>query len=582
MISLYDKGNDNYTANGNVVLQPLECKHKQVAAGSYDLTLKCRIDPEGKWKHIVPEAIIQAPVPKETITTAYSGMEVDLYQTTEAAALREGPSEPTAITYSEWSALTVYQVGSKVTCSGNRHKNYQCNTWDGTSSQTMVPPYASNWWVEIADYTSGSPVLINLKDDTQLYYVSGPEDGWYKMSTTYGMEGYIKESQVEYVRHLTPEETQPHTITTQLFRIKTVNVDSKSRTVTATAEHVSYDLGGVLVEDAEIHQKNPAMALALIESSFMIDYKGIIGTDMTSDDDGTYTGDIKGKNAIYALLDPDKGIVSSFDARYRRDNWDVFVMRKDADAEAKLQLRYGKNMLGVSWNIKTDGLITRVVPVAKAEDGSDLYLDRTVGQETGIRWVDSPHINEYDVIYMERLKVSGQVGKDDGTETDTVWTEQTLRAEMETKAEEQFSIDKVDLIVYEITIDFEMLGDTVEYSELKDLEQVIMYDKVIAINEQIDLDAEVEVSEIEYDCIREKITALKLTNVTRHGDRTVSGFNVWNNSITGDKLTDDVSNQMTGGILEDANGYTDGKISGLNYSLRQWVNQNFEPISSGT
>ena len=580
MISVYDKGNDNYAANGNAVLQPMECKHTQVAAGSYDLTLKCLIDPEGKWKHIVPEAIIQAPVPEETITTAYSGLDVDLYQTTAAAALREGPSEPTRINYGEWSATGDYSVGSKVTCSGWSHRNWQYNQWDGSSAQTQVPPYNNSWCVAIADYTSGSPVLINLKSGTKLYYVSGPTSGWYKMSTTYGMEGYIKASQVEYVRHLTPEETQPHTITTQLFRIKTVNVDSKSRTITATAEHVSYDMSGVLVEDADIHQKNPAQALAWIESSFMIDYKGTIATDMTSDDDGTYTGEIKGKNAIYALLDPDKGIVASFDARYRRDNWDVFVMRKDENAGAKLELRYGKNMLGVSWNIKTDGLVTRVVPVAKAEDGSDLYLDRTVGQTTGIKWVDSDHINEYDVIYMERLKVSGQVGKDDGTETDTTWTEESLRTEMQTKAEERFSIDKADLIVHEITIDFELLGDTDEYKALKDLQQVIMYDKVIAINEQIDMDVEVEVSEIEYDCIRRKITALKLTNVIRHGSRTVSGFNVWNNSITGDKLTDDVEDQMMGGILDDANEYTDGKVSSMNYSIRAWVNNNFEPKSS--
>ena len=107
-----------------------------------------------------------------------------------------------------------------------------------------------------------------------------------------------------------------------------------------------------------------------------------------------------------------------------------------------------------------------------------------------------------------------------------------------------------------------------------------MYDKVIAINEQIDMDVEVEVSEIEYDCIRRKITAMKLTNVIRHGSRMVSGFNVWNNSITGDKLTDDVSDQMTGGILDDANEYTDGKVSSMNYSIRAWVNYNFEPKSS--
>lgn len=572
MICIYDKGNQNYSANGNAILQPLECKHTQVAGGSYDLYLKHEIDSQGKWMHIVPEAVIRAPVQEETIQTAYSGMDVDLYRTTGEAALREEPSEPTEIYYSQWNPNGQYSPGSKVSVSGWRHRNYICNQYDASSPQTQVPPYNNSWWSEIADRTSGSPIMINLKSNTSLYYVSGPENGWYKMSTTYGMEGYIKASQVEFVRHLTPEETKPHTITTQLFRIKTVNVDSKSRTITANAEHVSYDMRGILVEDADIHQKNPAAALAWIEQSFMVDYKGTIATDMTSDSDGMYTGEIKGKNAIYALLDPDKGIVPSMDARYRRDNWDVFVMRKTSETAA-LVLRFGKNMLGVSWNIKTDGLITRVVPVAKAEDGNDLYLDP-------VKWVDSPHINEYDVIYMERMKVAGQVGKDDGTETGTVWTEATLRAEMQKKAQERFTVDKADQIIHEITVDFELLGDTDEYRELKKFEHVNIYDKVVVINNLINLNVEVEVSEIEYDCIREKITALKLTNVIQNGGRTVSGFNVWNNSITGDKLTDDVSDQMTGGILENANTYTDGKVSSATYSIQSWVRNNFEPKSS--
>jgi len=572
VICIYDKGNQNYSANGNAILQPLECKHTQVAGGSYDLYLKHEIDSQGKWMHIVPEAVIRAPVQEETIQTAYSGMDVDLYRTTGEAALREEPSEPTEIYYSQWNPNGQYSPGSKVSVSGWRHRNYICNQYDASSPQTQVPPYNNSWWSEIADRTSGSPIMINLKSNTSLYYVSGPENGWYKMSTTYGMEGYIKASQVEFVRHLTPEETKPHTITTQLFRIKTVNVDSKSRTITANAEHVSYDMRGILVEDADIHQKNPAAALAWIEQSFMVDYKGTIATDMTSDSDGMYTGEIKGKNAIYALLDPDKGIVPSMDARYRRDNWDVFVMRKTSETAA-LVLRFGKNMLGVSWNIKTDGLITRVVPVAKAEDGNDLYLDP-------VKWVDSPHINEYDVIYMERMKVAGQVGKDDGTETGTVWTEATLRAEMQKKAQERFTVDKADQIIHEITVDFELLGDTDEYRELKKFEHVNIYDKVVVINNLINLNVEVEVSEIEYDCIREKITALKLTNVIQNGGRTVSGFNVWNNSITGDKLTDDVSDQMTGGILENANTYTDGKVSSATYSIQSWVRNNFEPKSS--
>ena len=65
-----------------------------------------------------------------------------------------------------------------------------------------------------------------------------------------------------------------------------------------------------------------------------------------------------------------------------------------------------------------------------------------------------------------------------------------------------------------------------------------------------------------------------------HG-KNVSGFNVFNNSITPDKLTDDTLDGIADYAVEDANEYTGGKVSGLNYSLRAWVNNNFQPISSG-
>lgn len=538
MISVYDKGNTNYDGNGSVVLLPLECSHTQVAAGKYDLTLVHPIDPEGKWQHLVPEnAIIKAPVQEEKIESAKSGIAADLYQTTEAAALRSGTSEPESIIYQTWVAAGNYTVGSKVTTPEAYHKNWQATQYDPESGYIMVPPYNNAaWWRSIADYTSGSPIIQNLKSGTKLYLIEDTSSTWMKVTTLNGVEGYIKKSQVEFVRHLTPSETAARTITTQLFRIKSVNIDTKSRRVTATAEHVSYDLAGVLVKDAKISRMNAATALSWIEGEFMIDYQGTIATDMTSDDDGTYTGEIKGKNAMYALLDPDKGIVAAFDAMYRRDNWDLFVMKKKTKNRG-FYLRYRKNMIGVSWNMKSDNLINRVVPIAKAEDGSDLYLSGTV-------WVNSPDISDHPVIRMEQLRVNGQVGKDDGTETATNWTASTLRAEMRKKARERFSVDKVDQIVHEITVDFEMLGDTEEYMAMQELEKALMYDTVTAIHEEIGLHVTMEVTEIEYDCIRKKVKALKLSNISRQGDRSISGFNVFNNSITGDKLASDAADYL--------------------------------------
>ena len=135
-----------------------------------------------------------------------------------------------------------------------------------------------------------------------MYYISGPTDGWYKMCTTYGLEGYIKSTQVQYDRHMDPGEIQPREIETQLFRIKTVTVNDENQTVTVNARHVSYDLNGVLIDSVKIVRKGPAEALAYIQQGYMIPYRGIIATDMTSSGDASYTQEISGKSGMYATV----------------------------------------------------------------------------------------------------------------------------------------------------------------------------------------------------------------------------------------------------------------------------------------
>jgi len=537
MISVFDIGNENYESNGNVILQPIEGTIKQVAGGNYDLTMTHQIDPQGKWKHLVPGAILKIPVPEEKIENAYSGYEADVYKTLDKTVMREEPVEPQTITYPTWPNTTMpssgSQVGAKTSYGG---RNYKCIYWDPSSRGAGVPPPEISWWVQIPRQTSGAAVVASLSKGTELYLVETVDSTWYKMSTYYGLVGYVKRSDVTFVRHLSPSETKPRVITTQLFRIGKSTVDTKNRTVTVNAKHVSYDLNGVLIQNVKISQASPAMALGKIIDDFMIPYAGTIATNLTTEDDGTYTGEIKGKNGTFALLDPDQGIVSKFDAAYRRDNWDIFVMKK-TETDRGFQIRYSKNMLGVNWSRDEDGLVTRIVPVAKNEKGDDLYLPA--------KWVDSIRINDYPVIKMERLTVKGQVGKDKGLGDDSTWTEMDLLAEMRTKAQERFTVDKVDQILEEITVDFEILGDTEEYMAMKGLEKALLYDTVSVINEEIGLDVKLFVSELEWDFIRQKIKALKLTNINRYaGKATTTGYQVQAKSIGSGKLSDDVTEEI--------------------------------------
>ena len=541
MICVYDIGNENYTGNGDAVLIPTDCPTKMIAGGNYDLQMTHPIDPEGKWKHLVPGAIIKIPVPYEEIENAWSGYEADVYKTNRNTELREGPSAPTAIYYTEWGAGQTYAVGAKVSVYGTGHRNYKCVYFDSSSPIINVPPYNSSWWTQIPDMTSGSPALVSLPTGTDLYLVEDYNTNWYKMSTYYGIVGYIQKSHVTYDRHLTPEETQPRIITTQLLRITSAAVDTKSRTVSVNAQHVSYDLNGIIVKDVNIQNASPAMAISRMVEGLMITYRGTIATNLTSDDNGTYTEQIKGKTGTYCLLDPDKGIANKFDAAFKRDNWDLFILQR-TDTDRGFRLKYRKNMLGVNWAKKSDQLITRVVPVAKNTGGEDLYLPEV--------WVDSELINDYPIIRMERLTVKGQVGKDKGLGDGSTWTEEDLLDEMRAKAEERFTVDHADEIVQDVTVDFEMLGDTAEHAEIRELEQVLLYDTVTVQNEEIGLDKQLMVTEMEWDPIRKKVKALKLSNTIDHGGKNVTGYNIISKSIGTDKLTDDVADGILQQVLD--------------------------------
>jgi len=560
VICVFDKNNTTFTGNGDAVLIPTEAKVKMVAGGNYDMTMTHPIDPYGKWQHLVPGAVIRVPVPEEEIANAWAGYDVDIYKTTAETALREGPEAPTTITYSSWSMSALYSIGDKVTYGG---KNYRCTYFDGTSRQVTVPPPASDWWKEIPRTTSGAAALVTLPAGSELYFVENYNTDWYKMSTYYGIVGYIEKSSVTFYRHQSASEVQPRIITTQLLRITNATVDTKNNTVSVTAQHVSYDLNGVIVQEVAISQASPAMAIGKVTEAFMIDYPGTIATNLDATNHGTYTETIKGKTGMYCLMDPDKGIASQFEAEFRRDNWDLFIMEK-TDTDRGFKIKYRKNQLGVSWARKSDSLVTRVVPVAKDEGGADLYLPE--------KWIDSTLISNYPIIRMEMLSVKGQVGKDKGTGDQSTWTEADLLTEMRTKAGERFSVDKADQIQQEITVDFEMLGATAEYADLRGLEKVLLYDVVTVEDSEIGLNAQLTVTEMEWDPIRQKITAIKISNVSDKGGKNVTGYNVVNKSIGAAKLSDDVAGEIVNQVVDiipefsDQTGDSGSRLNTVDYA----------------
>ena len=526
MISVYDIGNEAFEKNGSAVLHPNVCDMAEDAGGSYEITMEHPITESGEWEHLVCGAIIKAPVPVPTIQNAYVGQDVDVYGVNnDNTALREGPSEPERITYQAWQDRPEgYNVGSKVTYQSN---NYQAIHGEGGSSVTHNPPTHSDW-KRIPNYTNGSPVLTTLKAGTELYYVEASGSYWAKVSTKQGIIGYVKNSQITFLRHETVEPIPERTVEDQLFRIYNVTINTDSQSVSVNARHVSYDLSGVLLDQCNISLAEPSMAIMRIRDAMLIEYRGEIATNLTGTDNGTYTGDLSYRNGTQAFLDPDKGVIPYFRAQLIRDNWDLFLMKNDM-VDRGVRLEYGRNLRGVRWKRTSDKIINRVMPVAKNASGEDLLLPE--------QWIDSENIDNWPVIIMEKLKVDGQVGKDDGTGTDTNWTEETLLDHMREKAEERYSVDHVDAQVVEVSVTFELLGNTEEYRQYRGLEKLYMYDLVRVGDPRVNLELQLQVSHIDWDCIRERYKGMKIGNVFDYGGRTVFGYNIGADAIEYEKIS---------------------------------------------
>ena len=273
------------------------------------------------------------------------------------------------------------------------------------------------------------------------------------------------------------------------------------------------------------------MAIGKITEGFLMSWRGTIGTNLTGEDGSRYTGSFRGKNGIYCLLDPDSGIVPTFGARFTRDNWDLFILAQN-QAKSGYRIAYGSNANGIDWTEKTDGLITRIMPVAKDEKGNQFYLPEI--------YVDAPNINNFPVVYMEMLQVAGQIGKAKAEDETDVWDATTLADEMRRKAAERFTVDKVNEPLTEVAVQFEPLENTAEYAWLKMLRGILLYDLVEVNDSEAEKSAVLQVTELEWDCIRKKVVGVKLSNSLHSIRRTVTGYSVTNASIGAEKLKDGV------------------------------------------
>lgn len=177
------------------------------------------------------------------------------------------------------------------------------------------------------------------------------------------------------------------------------------------------------------------------------------------------------------------------------DNYKVIINER-IGGDYGAEIRYGKNMDGISYTVNMADVVTRIVPVA--------YNGRTMSGDAP--WVDSENIEKYAKIYTREVTFDDvKLAEDasDSEEDDVIICDDqsALDAALKRKCEDMYAAG-ADLP--EVTIEVTMidLAKADQYKDFKNLVSVGLGDSVGCYNYKLDITTTARVIKLTWDCIK--------------------------------------------------------------------------------
>lgn len=458
-VYIYDKGQD-YDSLGLVgALAAASCVYDATAGEAGEITLEHPFDNLGRWSFLQEGRILKACVPVRV-----------------TPLLNISPTTQTII-------REVY----KVKTNGGRLRLRQKPS---TSAKVL------------ARYNPGAEI-VKLED-------AGTANGhtWYKVSAVKdGQTGYMAATYLTYVRSYTenagasgsvqlPESTDEAgqtnwTVRPQLFEIYRKAGNSEGMTV--YARHISYKL----LKNATTYEPDGAVtlqdALDKILGNCRIAHDFHAYTDISETRSDVSWHEM---NPIKALLDAETGAAAKWGAQVVFDNWDMFFLKR-AGRNRGMRIEYGKNLVGVESNEDISNTATRIMPIGKKKDGTDLLLPEL--------YVDSVNIGRYDDPLLYTLECS------DCKVSDKMTEEQAF-AEMRKRAQDMID-NGCDQPEVSLKVDFVSLGDSEEYAQFREMDKLFMYDEVEVVSERGYADAKAQVVSMAWDCLHDRVLELGVGSI---------------------------------------------------------------------
>ncbi|HML46868.1 MAG TPA: phage tail spike protein, partial [Clostridia bacterium] len=287
--------------------------------------------------------------------------------------------------------------------------------------------------------------------------------------------------------------------------------------VTVYARHIFYDLmDNMIVRYAPTAGVSGVNVVRGVFQNCQSTHRFSVYTDLTGTADELTFENV---NPVEALLG-EGGVSETFQGELARDWYDVYLVNRVGN-DSDVQIRQGKNLLGVSYDVDETNVATRLLPTGETEDGALLYLDEL--------YIDSPNLHAYPHPKWMHLHVpEAKVSEDRGVYE----AKQRLRQAVYTELE-----NGCDLPTITLDVDFINVGDTEEYAAYLPLTDIFLGDSVRVISPKLGLEVSLRMTQYTYDCLLMRYTSVKLGSISDSVESSlISARQIASGSLGGGKL----------------------------------------------
>lgn len=274
------------------------------------------------------------------------------------------------------------------------------------------------------------------------------------------------------------------------FRIYDYDIDALDQTITIYARSRAYDLAGNVVQKLSVNNATPQQAMNQMKNNLTEPTDFDFYSDMSTTSSTTW----EQQSGLSTIMGEEGSLIQYWGGEVLRENTRISLYNR-IGKDNVTTLRIGKNIEELNYNLKTDGMVTAIIPfyryTPEGEDREEVIVNGNT--------VKSSKFNNYRLPYYQFVEYT----KEDGV-TDVA----TLNKKAASWFKEHPGADEPNLTV---TVAMTDVAESTEYSDiLRKLETVNVFDTVSVYLNEFDIDMVIKVNSLKYDGVSERNLEVEL------------------------------------------------------------------------